>query len=337
MRATVKDVARLAGVSPGTVSNTLSGARNVDAETRRRVEAAVAQLGYVPNLAARRFRTGVSNTIAVMTSMSPAVSAGSSRLGFLMEVAASAAVSALEHNATLVLVPPVADPAAALRNVAMDGAILIEPSEDDPFLELLLRRGVPVVIIGDPPRDGLAWIDMHYRATANMLVGHLLEQGARCVPLMIGASARRSYAEAEAAYRGLLQAEGLEAHVIRIPEALGEDAAHQAMLGLLKDLPALDGVFVPVDAFATGVMRALRDAGRAVPDDVKVATRYDGLRAREERPAITASNLHLDRIAALAVDRLVQLVAGTAAPLRIDGPLPTLVPRGSTLSSTLRS
>ena len=330
-RATVKDVARLAGVSPGTVSNALSGARAVDSETRRRVEAAVAELGYVPNLAARQFRTGLSNTIAVMTSMPSAVSAGSSKLGFLMEIAASAAISALEHNATLVLVPPVSDPEAALRNVVMDGAILIEPAQDDPFLDLLTRRGVPVVVVGQPPREGLPWIDMHYRKTAALLIGHLLGQGARCMPLIIGASARASYAEAEAAYLERMATEGLPPHVLRIPETAGEEGARQAMHDLIRQLPQLDAVFVPVDAFATGVMRALREAGRSVPQDVRVATRYDGLRAREERPALTATNLHLDAVAGLAIARLMDLVAGHAAPLRVEGPMPVLVPRGSSV------
>lgn len=328
-RATVKDVARLAGVSPGTVSNALSGTRAVDRETRQRVEAAVAELGYVPNLAARHFRTGLSNTLAVMTSMPPAVSAGSSKLGFLMEVAASAAISALEHNATLVLVPPIADPETALRNVVMDGAILIEPAQSDPFLDLLTRRGVPVVVIGQPPRDDLPWIDMHYRQTADLLIGHLLQQPTRCMPLLIGASARASHAEAEAVYRARMAATGLPSHVIRIPEAAGEEGARQAMHALIRELPDLDAVFASVDAFATGVMRALREAGRAVPQQVRVATRYDGLRAREERPALTATNLHLDAVAGLAIDRLMDLLAGRPAPLRVEGPLPVLVPRGS--------
>lgn len=98
-----------------------------------------------------------------MTSMPAAVSAGSSRLGFLMEIAASAAIHALDYKSALVLVPPVADPAVALRHVAMDGAIVIEPQQDDPFLSLLEKRGIPVVVIGQPAIQDLPWVDMLMR------------------------------------------------------------------------------------------------------------------------------------------------------------------------------
>ena len=71
-RATVVDVARLAGVSPGTVSNALSGKRRGDDETRARIDHAVRELGYVPNMAARGMRTGRANTIALFSSMATA-------------------------------------------------------------------------------------------------------------------------------------------------------------------------------------------------------------------------------------------------------------------------
>ena len=97
-RVTVVDVARAAGVSAGTVSNAISGKRKVDQETQRRIREAVETLGYRPNLAARRMRTGRTNTIAIYSAMPIAVAAGASKLGFLMEIAASAAVAALEAN-----------------------------------------------------------------------------------------------------------------------------------------------------------------------------------------------------------------------------------------------
>ncbi len=138
-------MARKAGVSPGTVSNALTGARRVDDQTRARINAAIAELNYVPNLSARNVRTGRVNSIAVLSSMPSAVSAGPSRLGFMMEIAASAAIAAIEHNIALILVPPLPDPERTLRNIPFDGALLIEPARDDPFLELLRRRGTPVV------------------------------------------------------------------------------------------------------------------------------------------------------------------------------------------------
>lgn len=86
----------------------------MDAETRGRIEAAIKNLGYRPNLAARRMRTGQTNTIAIFSSMPAAVAAGPSKLGFLMEVAASAAVAAMERNTALILVPPIENPMEAL-------------------------------------------------------------------------------------------------------------------------------------------------------------------------------------------------------------------------------
>ena len=328
-RPTVKDVARLAGVSQGTVSNALSGMREVEAETRLRIDQAIATLGYVPNLAARRMRTGRTNTIAVMTSMPAAVSAGSSRLGFLMEIAAAAAFHALEYNTALVLVPPVADPAVALRHVAMDGAIVIEPQQDDPFLSLLEKRGIPVVVIGQPASPDLPWVDMHYAETAELLLSHLLEQKARRIALIIGASSRVSHAVTEACYERLMSLEGIPSCVIRVPEEEGEGGSHHATRELLRKIPETDAIFAPVDAFATGAMRALRDEGRAVPGDVRVVTRYDGLRAREERPALTAVDLHLDQVAALATRSLMDLIAGKQIQHTAAGPLPSLICRGS--------
>ncbi|TJZ89729.1 LacI family DNA-binding transcriptional regulator [Paracoccus gahaiensis] len=328
-RPTVKDVARIAGVSQGTVSNALSGMRGVDPETRQRIDQAIATLGYIPNLAARRMRTGRTNTIAVMTSMPAAVSAGSSRLGFLMEIAASAAIHALDYNSALVLVPPVADPAVALRHVAMDGAIVIEPQTDDAFLLLLKRRGVPVVVIGQPASVDLPWVDMHYYRTAEMLLAHLLTQGARRIALIVGTSSRVSHHVTLERYESWMLLEGIPPCVIYVPEADGEDGSYRATLDLLRSNPDIDGIFASIDAFASGVMRALRDMGRAVPSDVRVVTRYNGLRAREERPALTAVDLHLDQIAALATRLLMDLIAGREIERITAGPIPSLVVRGS--------
>ena len=329
-RSTIRDVARRAGVSPATVSHALTGARRVDEGTRRRVEAAVAALGYAPNLGARRFRTGRAGAIAVLSSMPAAVAAGPSRLGFLMEVAASAALAALDHGVALILVPPVPHPEAALRHVEIDGALLIEPAENDPFLDLVARRAIPAVAIGRPLDATLPYVDLDHRGVAGMLLDHLHAAGARRVPLLVGARARASHRDAEAVHRERAEAEGAEPLVVRVPEEAGEEGARAATERLLDEAPGLDGLLVPVDAFATGVMRALRDRGLAVPGRVRVATRHDGPRAREERPALTAVDLRLDAVARLGVDRLMAEVAGRGGPAVVPAPPPRLVPRAST-------
>lgn len=329
-RATVKDVARLAGVSPGTVSNALSGKRRVDSETQARITAAIETLGYVPNLAARGMRTGRAGTIAIFSSMPVAVAAGQSRLGFLMEIAASAAVSAMESNVALLLIPPIADPATALGTIGFDGAILVEPSADDPYLELLAARGVPTVVIG-PAEDipNLA-VTLDYRMMASLLCDHLTECGARRFMLVIGQSARASNTIFREVYTERCRSLGMEPEIIAIPEADGETGAQCALHAHIAAKGPPDGVLAPIDAMATGVMAALRSHELAVPQSVKVATRYDGLRARSETPPLTALNLHLDEVANLATRLLVDSIENGALATSLTAPEPALVVRGAT-------
>lgn len=329
-RATVKDVAQLAGVSAGTVSNALSGKRRVDSDTQARITAAIDALGYVPNLAARGMRTGRAGTIAIFSSMPVAVAAGQSRLGFLMEIAASAAVSAMENNVALLLIPPITEPATALGTIGFDGAILVEPSADDPYLELLAARGVPTVVIGPAEDMPSLAVTLDYRKMASLLCDHLVESGARRFMLVTGQSARASNIIFREVYTERCRTLGMEPEVIVIPEAAGEAGAQAALEAHIASRGAPDGVLVPIDAMATGVMAALRSHGLAVPQSVKVATRYDGLRARSETPPLTALNLHLDEVAKLATRLLVDSIESGASATSVTAPEPALVVRGAT-------
>ena len=328
-RATVVDVARAAGVSPGTVSNAISGKRKVDSETRKRIEAAIAQLGYVPNLAARRMRTGRTNTIALFSSMPIAVAAGSSKLGFLMEVAASAAITALEHNSVLALVPPVEDPVKAFQTISMDGAVIVEPAFDDPVLKELLERGVPTVVIGGPLKRYDCCVNFDYHLMAELLVDHLFDVGAENFVLVVGEGARQTNIVFRQVYEQRATRAGMPVRIIEVFETDAETGAQTAVEELIKSGHQFDGVLVPIDAMATGVMSALRDGGLRVPHDVRIATRYDGLRARAEQPALTAVNLHLEEVASQAIRSLVALVETGTVPDTKAIPAPDLIIRES--------
>ncbi|NUT15704.1 MAG: LacI family DNA-binding transcriptional regulator [Cupriavidus sp.] len=330
-RVTIADVARAAGVSPTTVSHALNGRGQVDARTRERVAQAAATLGYRPNLRAQRLRTGEAHMIVLLSSMPFAVAGGPARLGFLMEIAAVAAAAALERGLAMVLAPPLETGHAPLDLLDVDGALVIEPSADDPNLDALRRRGLPVVSIGRQggTRDPAPYVDLHSRQATDLLLEHLLAQGARRIALVVGKAERNSYTQAQAAYDAMVSSRGMPRLCMSVDEALGEEGGLAAAAELLERDAGIDAFCVPVDAFATGVARHLARIGRRVPQDVMLATRYDGVRARISDPPLTAIDLHLDEVAHLAIDLLFDHLRGDTARREVAGPAPQLVLRAS--------
>jgi DNA-binding LacI/PurR family transcriptional regulator len=258
--------------------------------------------------------------------MPAAVAAGPSRLGFFMEIAAAAALTATSHALALCLAPP--QPDFDFDSIEVDGAILIEPMENDRLLEHFLRRNVPVASIGRAPgHDDVPWIDMQSAATTELLLDHLWREGGR-IGLIIGEQRRNSYIEAEAVYAAFAAKHGFSPLAVRVDEAGGEAAARDAALRLLESYPNIDALCVPVDAFAIGVLDAARGIGRSVPNTLRVATRYDGVRAKLAAPQLTAVNLRLDQIAEAAVELLIAAFEGTETQ-HPPMPKPELIARAS--------
>lgn len=332
-RVTISDVARAAGVSATTVSHALNGRGQVDQRTRERVLKAAAALRYRPNRHAQRLRTGEAHMIVLLSSMPFAVAAGPSRLGFLMEIASVAAVAALSKGLALVLAPPMESGHLPLDSLDVDGALIVEPTAHDANIEYMNRRGLAVVSIGRQPQvsNPIPHVDLRSADTARLLLRHLREQGAKRIALLIGSERRNSYLETEEVYRSFAAEFDMTAIVVTADESQGEAGGREATRNLLQRHPGVDGICVPVDAFAIGTLGALRDAGLRVPDDVVVATRYDGTRARTSQPLLTAVNLHLDFVAQQAVDLLIEHLRGEPARQLVLGPAPELVPRASSM------
>lgn len=327
-RVTIADVARAAGVSRTTVSHALNGLGRVDPQTRELVRQVAERLGYRPSLRAQRLRRGESRTIGLVSSMPYAVAGGPSRLGFYMEVAAAAAETALGHGFALVLVPPL-ESGPPLDWLDIDGAIVVEPEHADDVTARLRERGVEVVTIGRQPGIDLPHVDLHGALVGRLLLDHLYAEGARRIALLVGESERHSYLDVRAAYRDFVGEHDLPSIVATAEESGGEDAGYQACQQILADHPDVDAVCATVDAFAVGVLRALAESGRRVPDDVLVVTRYDGLRARTSEPPLTAVDLHLGQVAEQAVTLLLAHLAGDVSAHSLSGPDPALVVRRS--------
>lgn len=312
-KPTIGDLAKAAGVSVTTVSHSFSGKRYVQPDTRVHIEAIARQIGYRPNTRARLLRTGAVNSIALVSSMPFSVAAGPSRLGFLMEIAAAAAMPALSSGLTLSIVPPL-EHNASLDPIEVDGVIIVEPTSQDPLLEYFCDRGIPVVSIGRvPDRQDIPFVDLQSRKTAELLLEHLSTGNGR-TGLITGTQRRNSYEETEGAYFRHADRHNYDPLLVRIDERGGEQAAAVITEDILRRAPDLTALCVPVDAFAVGILKAAMRTGRQIPGDLRIATRYDGLRAKLSSPPLTAVNLHLDEIATGAVELLMAKLHGSEAP-----------------------
>ena len=326
-KPTISDLARAAGVSVTTVSHAFSGRRHVDPETAKRIRALAEQMGYHPSPMARALRSGRTGVIALASSMPFAVAAGPSRLGFLMEIAASAAMSALTRDLALCLIPP--HPAVRGQgSVSFDGVILVEPMRNDPLVAWFEKRKTPIVSIGTvPDRPDIPAVDIRSRETAALLLAHLAQQGCHRIAALVGAASRTSQIESAEAYGAFVASQGAPSMLVRLDEEEGEEIAYRETLRLLRENPGIDGIFAAIDAFASGAVRAAHDLGRTMPDQLRLVTRYDGLRAKLSRPPLTAVDLHLPAIAEEAVHLLLDRIEGTSRMVRAD--LPELVVRQS--------
>ena len=328
-KPTISDLARAAGVSVTTVSHAFSGRRHVDPQTRARIQTLASELGYHPSSTAQALRSGRTGTIALASSTPFAVAAGPSRLGFLMEIAASVAISALSRELALCLIPPHPD-ALQPGLVSFDGVILVEPMQEDALVAHFEQRKTPIVTIGlIPGRQDIPAVDIRSPETASLLLNHLSQQGCRRIAAVVGATPRNSQIEGEATYRAFAASRGQSPILIRLEEVGGEEVAYQMTLRLLQENPEIDGIFASIDAFASGAVRAAQDLGRAIPEQLRIVTRYDGLRAKLSDPPLTAVDLHLPKIAEQAVHLLLDRMQGTFDMVKAD--LPELVVRRSSV------
>lgn len=328
-RITIADVAKQAGVSRTTVSHALNGVGQVDPKTRARVKQVAAELNYRPNVRAQRLRSGKAQAIALLSSMSPAVSAGPSQLGFFTELAMGCARTALNRGYVLVLAPPSGKEIVSTLDI--DGAILLEPLPNDPLGAELTARGIPYVTIDN--ETSTASVSLNHGYVARMLLDHLSVQGAKNVGLLISSSERASQQVFKDVYVEFATAHEQAPIIHEVPEEEGEAGAYRGALKLLTEQPHVDALCVPIDAFAVGALAAAKELGREVGQDLLMAARYNGIRAQTASPPLTSVDLHLPEVSGRAVDLLLDHLGapkpkGERAPL----PTPTLIERPSSRS-----
>lgn len=336
------DVARLAGVSTQTVSRTLRGHAYVKEETRRKVMNAVASLGYRMNPAAQALSSGRTRTIGVVTMATGAYAGAVTQMG-IERAAESLGYHVVGAQTATVDPDAVSEALRRLERHGVEGLVLALPlGASDGKIDALID-GVPTVTIGGSTTASGHSLAVDQQRVARLATEHLLDLGHQTVHLVAGPDDWIDAANRTTGWQHTLTEAGRPS-----PEPLHGDwspeSGYQAGLQLGAD-PGVTAVFVATDDMAFGLIRALHELGRRVPDDVSVVGVDDIDLAAYCSPALTTIAQPFTALAAAAVQRVVALIGGDGASAPVAGDparslQPELVIRASTAppppSATLR-
>ncbi|WP_406450366.1 LacI family transcriptional regulator [Streptomyces sp. NBC_00876] len=313
-RPTLEEVAARAGVGRGTASRVINGSPRVSAHTREAVEAAVAELGYVPNRAARALAGNRTDAIALVVPESESRFFAEPYFSDIVR-GVGAALADTEMQLLLTLVGSDRERrrlAQYLTAHRVDGVLLVSVHADDPLPDLLEQLGMPAVMNGRrSATESLASVDSDNFEGARGAVEHLVSRGRRSIATITGrldvyASQRRLDG-----YRRALSDAGLEADERLIaPADFSEEGGVRAMRELLARRPDVDAVFAASDLMAAGARQVLREAGRRIPDDVALIGFDDSAVARHMDPALTSVRQPIEEMGRAMTRVLLDEIAG---------------------------
>jgi DNA-binding LacI/PurR family transcriptional regulator len=334
--ATLEEVARAARVSRATASRVVNGDRRVSQPAREAVQEAVRALGYVPNRAARSLVTRRSDSVAVVI---PEPSGQLFGDPFFPRILRGISDALADESMQLILLMPQArtDEDRVERYLGAghtDGVMLISLHGADPLPAALQRYGIPIVVGGRPPADGLTYVDVDNRAGAASAVHHLAEAGRKRIATIAGPQDMAAGVDRLLGYHDRLADTGIGADggMVEIAD-FTHDGGRAAMERLLDRYPSLDAVFVASDLMAVGALAALRAAGRSIPGDVAVVGFDDSQLATTTEPSLSSVRQPIEEMGREMTQLLMQEIRfPERAPRRVI--LDTqLIVRGSSAGS----
>ena len=320
---TLEQVAALAGVSRATVSRVVNGSPKVSPAVRAQVERAVAKLGYVPNRAARSLVTRRADSVALVVS-EPHARFFSEPFFAGMVRGVSAALAETGVQLLLLIAQDLPDRGWLGRYVVgghVDGVLLASLHADDPLPGTLERAGVPAVLIGRPVDQAApgSYVDADNRGGAGKAVGHLARRGRRRIATITGSLDMGVGQDRLEGYRDGLAAAGLAGAGDLVETGDFTEEGGAAAMGRLLERPGdpVDAVFAASDLMAAGALRALRAAGRRVPEDVAVVGFEDSAVARYAQPPLTTVRQPIEEMGRQATRLLLAQVAGEAGGMHL--------------------
>lgn len=326
-RPSLVDVARVAGISPITVSRVANGHQSVSEQTRRRVLEAMTTVGYNPNYAARALATGRFGTIGVLTFTM-------ATYGNARTIAATvASAEQLGYAVTLLTAPRTAEGERSaldrLLKQAVDGVIVIMEAHLLDGSGLVVPQGLPVVVADSGGASQYCVVDIDQAGGARQATQHLIDLGHDTVWHVAGPRTSFSANARVDGWRATLR----DAGRIAPHELVGDwtaDSGYRHGLTLAA-MPEVTAVFAANDHMALGVMRAFHEVGRAIPQQVSIVGFDDTEDSGAYWPPLTTVHQDFDEVGRLCVQSLLHEIRHDTGQIRTH-----IVPTSLTIRQSTR-
>lgn len=280
MGITMDDLARISGFSKATISRALNDDPRVKDETRRMIKELAEQYNYHPHSVASSLAKQQSRIVGLVFPESPRSISDPFFLEFLKGVSETLSLTGYS-----LLIPPVEQEGltGALKRLIFqhraDGIILTEPKIKDHRIELLREHNIPFVFLGSTVDKDVFWVDGDNRGGAYQATRYLLDLGHQRVGILLGDEKLVSSRKRYQGYQEALKERGI---VVREEWKLQGDftfeGAYRLIKGMLREraMPKLTAIFASNDLMAIGAMRAFKEEGWRIPEDISLVG-FDGI------------------------------------------------------------
>ncbi len=318
-KLTLSEIGRRANVSSATVSRVINGYPHIRPEIRERVQKIIDETGYRPNQMARALASNNTNIVGLFVPNVVEFIFADPYLSALIP-GVSLACNAHESTLALFLYHSKEEGQQQLRRILsssiVEGLIITADCSDTEFMPLLFENDVPFVLMGRPSRfsDRVSFVDYDNIGGAYAAVKHLLQLGRRRIAIITN-ELNTAAEDRTAGYLRALEEWGIEPDpALRAEGDFTERGGYLPMKQLLEQHP--DAVFSASDTMAVGALRAIREAGLSVPDDIAITSFDDLPSASTANPPLTTAHQSPEKQGELAVNTLLDIVKHGADPVQ---------------------
>lgn len=319
MAVTIKDVAKLANVSPSTVSRVIARSNRISVDTQERVRQAMKELGYYPNANARSLVKNSTDTIGLVLSRSvvsalanpffPLIFRGITSITqeFRYSLLLSSSKDYLEEEEEALRM---------LKERRVDGLLLLASRVNDSIIEELQKGKHSFVIVGRVPGEAdVNWVNNDNVQAAEKAVNYLTGLGHHKIGLLIGSSDLIVSQDRLLGYQHALSRSDIPFEPTLVREVdFTEDGGYLGMCELLNEHPDMTALFAIDDLIAIGAMKAAREKGLEIPNDISIVGFNDNPLATYINPALTTIKIPIYEMGAKAAEILINLMKNPDSP-----------------------